>query len=218
MTRQVWLGVAMLATGVSLLVAAGLAAGATGAAKSAQAAKVSHGKTGLSMNIAISNTDFDYLDPALAYSDWSWQFTYLMNCKLMNYPDKNAPEGTKLQPEASEAPIVSKDGLTYTFTIKKDAGGCKFNTGEAVTAPSFAHAIRRTPAPWMQSAAAQFITDVKGAQDVLDGKAQTASGVVVKGNQLIITLTKPGADFLARISLPFFAAIPANMPLNSKGE
>src|ERR1041385_8783487 len=85
MTRKVWLGVVMLATGVSLLVAAGLAAGATGGAKNVQAVEVSHGKTGLSMNIALSSTDFDYLDPALAYADWSWQFTYLMDCKLLNY-------------------------------------------------------------------------------------------------------------------------------------
>ena len=123
MTRKVWLGVAMLATGVTLLVAAGLAAGATGGAKSAQAVKGSHAKTGLSMNIDLSSTDFDYLDPALAYADWSWQFTYLMNCKLLNYPDKNAPEGTKLQAEAADFPVVSKGGTVYTFTIKPDAGG-----------------------------------------------------------------------------------------------
>src|SRR3954454_21828436 len=143
MTRKVWLGVAMLATGVTLLVAAGLAAGATGGAKSAQGVKASHAKTGLSMNLDLSSTDFDFLDPALSYSDWSWQFTYLMNCKLLNYPDKAAPEGTKLQPEAADFPVVSNGGKTYTFTIKKGAGGCKFNTGEVVSAASFAHAINR---------------------------------------------------------------------------
>ena len=57
------------------------------------------------MNINLSSTDFDFLDPALAYADWSsGQFTYLMDCKLLNYPDKAAPEGTKLQPEAARLP------------------------------------------------------------------------------------------------------------------
>src|SRR5262245_59274741 len=163
MTRQVWLGVAMLATGVSLLVAAGLAAGATGAAKSPQDATVSQGTTGLTMNIASSNTDVDYLDPARAYADWPWQFTYLMNCKLLNYPDKSAPEGTKLQPEAADFPVVSKGGTVYTFTLKKDAGGCRFNTGEAVTAQSFADAINRDLNPAMASPAVQFISDSVGA-------------------------------------------------------
>jgi ABC-type transport system substrate-binding protein len=214
MMRKSWLPVAMLAAGVTLLVAAGFASAATGTTKSPRA----HSKTGGTMNINLSSTDFDFLDPALAYADWSWQFTYLMNCKLLNYPDKSAPEGTKLQPEAADFPVVSKDGTVYTFTIKKGAGGCKFNTGEAVTAASFAHAINRNLTPSMQSPAVQFITDIVGAQAVVDGKAQTASGVVVKGNQLVITLEKPSADFLARITLPFFAAIPANMPVNSKGE
>jgi oligopeptide transport system substrate-binding protein len=218
MTGKVWVGVAMLATGVTLLVAAGLAAGATGGAKTGQAAKASHGKTGLSMNIALSSTDFDYLDPALAYADWSWQFTYLMNCKLLNYPDKNAPEGTKLQPEAADFPVVSKGGTVYTFTIKKDAGGCKFSTGENVTAQSFADAINRDLNPAMASPAVQFITDIVGASDVAAGKTNTASGVVVNGNKLTITLTKPSADFIARISLPFFSAIPHGMPINGKGE
>src|SRR5262245_12242144 len=106
MTRKPWQAVALLAAGVALLCATGLASAATSSTKTSSV----HHKAGGTMNINLSSTDFDFLDPALAYSDWSWQFTYLMNCKLMNYPDKNAPEGTKLQPEASEAPIVSKDG------------------------------------------------------------------------------------------------------------
>jgi ABC-type transport system substrate-binding protein len=212
MTRKAWLGVAMLATGITLLVAAGIAAGGTSGTKSA------HSKTGLAMNIDISSTDFDFLDPALAYADWSWQFTYQMNCKLLNYPDKAAPEGTKLQPEAADFPVVSNGGKVYTFTIKNDAGGCKFNTGEKVTAQSFADAINRDLNPAMDSPAVQFIGDIVGADDVAAGKATTASGVKVKGNKLTITLTKPGADFLARICLPFFSAITHNMPVNGKGE
>src|SRR5262249_33286375 len=115
-------------------------------------------------------------------------------------------------------PVVSNGGKVYTFTIKKDAGGCKFSSGENVTAQSFADAINRDLNPAMASPAVQFITDVVGASDVASGKAQTASGVVVKGNKLIITLTKPSADFISRISLPFFAAIPHGMPINGKGE
>ena len=101
MNKKAWLGVAMLAAGITLLVAAGFAAGATSSSKGVQVGQAAHGKTGLAMNIDLSSTDFDYLDPALAYADWSWQFTYLMNCKLLNYPDKDAPEGTVLQPEAA---------------------------------------------------------------------------------------------------------------------
>src|SRR3954469_10213608 len=196
MKRKPWLAVAMLVTGVALLAVTGIAGASTGNSKNPN----THKKTGGTMNINLSSTDFDFLDPALSYSDWSWQFTYLMNCKLLNYPDKNAPEGTKLQAEAADFPVVSKGGTVYTFTIKPDAGGCKFNTGEKVTAQSFADAINRDLNPAMASPAVQFITDIVGASDVAAGKGTTASGVVVNGNKLTITLTKPSADFLARIA------------------
>jgi ABC-type oligopeptide transport system substrate-binding subunit len=212
MTRKVWLGVAMAATGITLLVAAGFAAGAT------SRATTSHSKTGLAMNLDMSNSDFDYLDPALAYLNVSWQMRYLTDCKLLNYPDKPAPQGTVLQPDAADFPVISNGGKVYTFTIKSDAGGCKFNTGEAVTAQSFADAINRDLNPTMQSPAVQFLGDVVGANDVAAGKGTTASGVVVRGNKLVITLTKASADFLGRITMPFFAAIPKGMPINSKGE
>ena len=45
----------------------------------------------------------------------------------------------------------------------------------------------------MQSPAAQFITDIVGAQDTLDGKTTKASGVQVQGDKLIIKLTSPTA-------------------------
>ena len=152
MTRKPWLAVAMLAAGVTLLAVVGIAGAATGNSKGSRA----HSKTGGTMNINLSSTDFDFLDPSLAFADWSsGQFGYLMGCKLLNYPDKAAPEGTKLQPEAADFPVVSKGGTVYTFTIKKDAGGCKFNTGEAVTAQSFADAINRNLNPTMTSPAVQ---------------------------------------------------------------
>src|SRR5262249_12214809 len=72
--------------------------------------------------------------------------------------------------------------------------------------------------PQMQSPGAQFVTDIVGAADVAAGKAPTASGVVVKDpNTLVITLTKPGADFLGRITMPFFAAITHGLAIEPKG-
>jgi len=197
MTRKLSLAVAMLAIGATLLVVAGFAAAAT----SSTASSGKQGKTGGTMNINLSDTDFDFLDPALAYADWSWQFTYLMNCKLLNYPDKPAPQGTVLQPEASSMPVISNGGTVYTFTIKSDAGGCKFNTGEKVTAASFAHAINRNLTKELQSPAITFIKDIVGAQDVIDGKAQTAwrcSGTAI-GEKLTIRLG--GDENIAEVGL-----------------
>jgi len=213
MHKKLWFSVASLAAGVSLLVAASFAGAASSGTQRSDSQTARKGGT---MRVNLSSTDFDYLDPALSYSQWTWQFTYLTNCKLLNFPDKPAPEGAKIVPEvAAGMPAVSAGGKKYVFTIRS---GFKFNTGEAVTAQSFADAINRNLNPGMQSPAVPFITDIVGAQAVVDGKAKKASGVTVSGNKLTITLTKPAPDFLARITLPFFAAVSKNMPINPQGE
>jgi peptide/nickel transport system substrate-binding protein len=162
-------------------------------------------------------TDTDYVDPALAYYQISWQHEYATCAKLLNYPDTAGPKGSQLQPEvASGFPKVSADGRTYTFTIRK---GFKFSppSKEEVTAKTFQYAINRDLNPKMQSPAAQFIGDIVGADAVQKGKAKAASGVVANGNTLKITLTKKAPDFLSRIAMPFFCAIPLSTPIAPNG-
>ena len=87
--------------------------------------------------------DIDFIDPALAYYQTSWQIEYATCVKLLNYPDKSGDAGKVLTPEAASAlPTVSADGKTYTFTVP--AGKFKFNTGEPVTAATFQHALSVT--------------------------------------------------------------------------
>ena len=116
-------------------------------------------------------TDTDYVDPALAYYQISWQHEYATCAKLLNYPDSAGAKGSQLVPEVAQAlPKVSPDGRTYTFTIRK---GFKFSppSNEEVTAETFKYAINRDLNPKMQSPAAQFVSDIVGAQAVIDGKA-----------------------------------------------
>ncbi len=106
----------------------------------------------------MSGTDVDYIDPTLAYGTNSWQILDATCVKLFYYPDKPDPLGAKLTPDAAVGlPVVSKDGKTYTFTIKS---GIRSNTGQPLTAANFAFAINRVLNPKMQSPAAPFITDV----------------------------------------------------------
>ena len=213
MQKRFSVSVAAVAIGLSLLVVAGFA----GAANSASGSSGKVGKTGGTLNVNLSATDFDFLDPALSYSSWTWQFTYMTNLKLLNYPDKPRPEGSQLVAEGAELPTVSADGKTYTFNVKP---GFKFNTGEAVTAQSYADGINRTLTPKMQSPGAQdiFLGAVDGYADMVGGKTATLKGLSVKGNVLTIKLAKADPAFLSKISLPFFTAIPKGLPINDKGE
>ncbi len=208
MNRRLWLSATAAVIGTSMLVAAAFA----GAASSKVDA---HAKKGGTIKLNMSATDVDFSDPSLAYGTISWQIEFATALKLYNYPDKPKPVGGKLQPEGAVGfPVVSKDGKTYTITVKK---GFKFSDGTPVTAANYAFAINRSLNPVMQSPASVFITGIVGAQNVLDNKAKTASGVKVKGNKLIIKLTQPDGGLLAKLGMPFFQAIKTNMATDPKG-
>jgi len=211
MNKRVWLSVAVLAIGAGLLVSAGFASPAS--SNSAKAA--AHGAKGGTLRVDLTS-DFDFIDPALDYFSHGWQLQYATSCKLLSFPDKEASAGgTKVSPEVATAlPAISSNGKTYTFKLKSTY---KFADGTAVTAASFAYAMNRDLQPKMSSPAIDFMGDIKGAQAVMDGKAQTASGIKAKGNKLTITLTKVAPDFLARITMPFFSAVKTDTPINPDG-
>lgn len=162
-------------------------------------------------------SDTDYIDPALAYYTVSWGFEYATCAKLLNYADQAGAAGSQLQPEVAQSmPQVSSDGKTYTFTVRN---GFKFSppSNETVDAITFKKVIERDLNPKMASPAASFMGDVVGAKEFMDGKADSVSGVVADGNKLTIRLTTVAPDFLARIAMPFFCALPKNTEVNANG-
>jgi ABC-type transport system substrate-binding protein len=157
--------------------------------------------SGGTLNVDLAS-DVDSTDPALAYMNTSWEIEFATGLKLVNYPDAEAPVGSRIVPEAAAGlPRVSGGGRVYDFNVK--AGFTKFSDGEPVTAASFARALERVRDPELASPGAQFISDVSGNH--------------VKGSHLRITLAKPAPDFLARMAMPFFAAVPAKLPVVKDG-
>ena len=139
----------------------------------------------------------------------------MTNLMLLNYPDKPAPEGSRLVPDAATGfPRVSRDGRTYTFTIKQ---GLRFSDGSAVTAAAFKRAFERAASEQQGSPAIAFMHDVVGADERNQGKAGSVTGVSAKGQVLTIRLKRANATFLAEIAMPFFAAVKPSMAIDSKG-
>jgi ABC-type transport system substrate-binding protein len=213
MQKKVWLSGAMAALGAAMLVAAAFAGTASSKSPSALGQK-----KGGTMNVNMSATDVDYIDPTLAYGTISWQILDSVCMKLMYYPDKPDPLGSKLAPDgATGFPAVSKNGRTYVFTVKS---GVKSNTGETLTAANYAAAIDRVLNPKMQSPAVPFITGdngIVGAQAVADGKSTHASGVKAAGQKLTITLLKPDGSLLSKLAMNFFCALPKGTEINADG-
>jgi peptide/nickel transport system substrate-binding protein len=203
---RVWAGAALAALGVGLLATAGqpTAEGASG--------QVREGGT---FRVSIWASDFDHIDPAIAYSSATWKLLDTTCATLMRYPDRPAPEGFRLAPEvATGFPRVSRDAKTFTFTLRRDF---RFSDGTPVRASAFARAIHRTLVPAMNSGGAQYTQDIVGAKDFQAGKTPAVTGVVARGNRLVVRFTRPVPDFAARTTMPFFCAVPPTLPADPEG-
>jgi ABC-type oligopeptide transport system substrate-binding subunit len=213
MHKRLMLSVAMLLVGAGLL-AASAVAGPSGSA-SPQASGATKARVGGTFKHSLS-VDIDYVDPALAYYVPSWSIMYATGAMLMSYPDAAAPKGSRLVPEVAQGfPRISSNGLKYTFTLKKNF---RLSNGQKVTAANFVYAINRDLNKRMASPAQPFIEDIAGAEAVIDGKAQRASGVkALSPYKLQLTMTKRAPDLLARLSMPFFQAVATNLPIEPDG-
>jgi ABC-type oligopeptide transport system substrate-binding subunit len=214
MHKRFLLALTLAVIGAGLLVAAAFAGSAAPSkASKAGSAEVKRGGT---LRLNASETDFEFLDPALAYDSLGWQTLYATNMTLLNYPDKPGAAGARLAPEAAAAlPTISSNGRVYTFRVRS---GIRFSDGSPVTAASFKRAIERAADPKQSSPAIAFLHDVVGADARNAGKASSVSGVTAKGQTLTVRLTRNNPTFLAEIAMPFFAAVKPNMPINAKGE
>ena len=209
MKRKRVFSVAALAAGLCLLIASAFASTASSASTSAAV------KKGGTLNVNLANTDVDFTDPALAYFVYSLQLTYPSCSMLLNFPDKPAPQGSILAPEgASGMPIISKDGKTYTFTVRKNL---KFADGKPVTAANYAFAFNRLLNPDINSPATQYMHEIVGADNVLAKKAKTATGIVAAGNKLTIKLTQTRPDLVSILAFPFFCPLETNTPTTAEG-
>jgi peptide/nickel transport system substrate-binding protein len=189
------------------------ASGTTTAASTTNAAPVATNQT---LQLASSSTDVDFSDPALAYGVLSWEIEYNTCAKLLDYSDAGGVASNQLTPAAAEGyPVISKDGKTYTFTIRS---GIKFSNGAPLTAQSFVAAMNRDANPKMNSPVNAFVSDIVGWNDVVNKKATKITGVTANGNKLTIKLTQKDGGLLDKLAMPFFCAIdPAKTPVDPQG-
>ena len=167
----------------------------------------------------------DSLDPALAYNTWSWPIEYATCAKLLNYPDRPAPAGSRLEPEVATAlPIPTDGGKSYTFTIRPrlpllPAVECAGHRRRPSSSRSSEASARRRSGP---ATAQGYLGDVVGAPAYMAGKAKHISGLSVRGNTLTIRLTHaaprpPVAAHDRRSSAPSLPTPPIVRPRREHG-
>ncbi len=191
--------ISTLALGLGLSLVIGAASAGPGPAKDGGA-------------LTIGAANFDVIDPALVVDQTTavsvteakaaWGAEDASCAMLFRYPvTAPAAQDYSLVPEvATGDPAISRDGKTYTFTIRK---GFRFSTGAPVTAQSYVSAINRVLDPAMNSPGAQYLHDVAGIKAV--------------GDHLIVRLTKRVPDFPARMTMPYLCPVPTDLPIAPEG-
>ena len=112
-------------------------------------------------------------------------------------------KNSKVEPGLATKTEVSKDGLTYTFTLRKDA---KWSNGDKVTAKDFVYSWQRTVNPKTGSQYAYLFDGIANANDIIAGKkAVDTLGIKAEGKyKLVVTLEKKLPYFKLLMGFPVF--------------
>ena len=123
----------------------------------------------------------------------------------------------KIIPGVAESWEISKDGLTYTFKLRKDTHWKLLNSFEdvlpegykdtyrtQVIAADFVYGISRALDPATQAGDAEKLFSIKNASAVNSGKQPTSAlGISAQDDStLVITLEREDPDFLRILTLP----------------
>jgi ABC-type transport system substrate-binding protein len=104
-------------------------------------------------------------------------------------------------PDLAEDWEISDDGRVYTFFIRPDA---TFHNGKSVTAEDVRWSLERATNPLTESPVVdQYLGDIVGVKEKLNGDAETISGIkVIDPKTLEITIDASKSYFLAKLTYP----------------
>lgn len=206
MVRRLGLSLLALGVGIALLVS------------SAFAGSHENSRRGGTLRL-MWGTEPDSIDPAISFGTVGGGTLLYATCaKLFNTVQDADMKSVRIVPEVARGfPRVSRDGLTYTFKLKRTF---RFQNRARVTAQSFADAFNRTANPAMNSAAVRrgFFAEIRGAEAYKQGKAQSIAGVQVLGPYgLRVQLERRAGDFVSRLTMPYFCPVLPTTPINPAG-
>ena len=150
-------------------------------------------------------------DPTSEYAYQPWELYYIMIRTLVSYPHVAGVAGAQILPDlAAGMPRITQGGRVYTFTLKS---GVRFGppVNREVTSKDVAYAFERMASAPEGAQYSFYYSIIKGFV-AHPGPPRPISGIQTPNARTIVFhLTQPAGDFLARLTLPATAPIPAEV-------
>jgi peptide/nickel transport system substrate-binding protein len=103
-----------------------------------------------------------------------------------------------ITPALAEHWTSSRDGLTWTFTLRKSA---RFHHGRAVSADDVVFSFTRILDPRLKSSAAETFWVIKGAREFAEGRARTVAGLqALDARTVQFTLSEAFVPFVTALA------------------
>ncbi|MGH7355419.1 MAG: ABC transporter substrate-binding protein [Candidatus Rokuibacteriota bacterium] len=114
-----------------------------------------------------------------------------------------------ITPALAEFWKASRDGLTWTFNLRK---GVRFHHGREVTADDVVFSFTRILDPRLKSGAAEAFLTIKGAREYREGRAATVGGLVALDRQTVqITLSEAFTPFVSLLAVGHAKIVPRDV-------
>ena len=114
-----------------------------------------------------------------------------------------------ITPALAEHWTSSRDGLTWTFSLRK---GVRFHHGRDVTADDVVYSFTRLLDPRLKSSAADTFSVIKGAREFFEGRVATVSGLTaINAHTVQIALTEPFAPFVTALAMGHAKIVPRDV-------
>ena len=114
-----------------------------------------------------------------------------------------------IAPALAQYWTASRDGLTWTFTLRK---GVRFHNGRELTADDVVFSLSRLVDPKVTSTAADLFSNIQGAQGFREGRATTVRGITaVDAGTVRIVLDEAQVPFVSMLAIGHAKIVPRDL-------
>jgi len=204
---------ALTAALVALLAACSSTSSGSSSSAASSSSSAKPGVASGTLTAAMSSGAIDTMDPNRWYFAVTWGLANAMCTTLVRYADQPDAAGTQLIPGTANMPVISSDGLTYTFTLRP---GARFSNGTPITGQDIQYTFMRLMNSAIDTGTGYYFTNVVGAPAYLAGKSTTVPGIVATTNTVTFHLTAPDGAFLYKAALPTTCPVPTGTPMKAQ--